>query len=247
MDLMWHKMSEKFDSVNGLKLKLIDSFPEYVPSSPTFQIGYLEGRGSQKRWIVRIEDLKKMYESFNEEDDIKLWCEAKGKENSGKRGNENREDEPKSKRERNYDVEAEIRAQLEEKHATKYTGPVYVLWAKFIRNGRHESYDTPPPIPLITGEQRGKKKKESVSEAIAGAATAFAHAMKTPSIPSAPSTPTSNVVLRTGLSPNNQANLRRRYLEDLRTLSQLLNDGVLNDVEFQEQKETLLNGLRKLK
>ena len=36
------------------------------------------------------------------------------------------------------------------------------------------------------------------------------------------------------LSPNNQANLRRKYLEDLRTLSQLFNDGVLSDSEFQE-------------
>ena len=100
-------MSEKFDSVNGLKLKLIDSFPEYVPSSPTFQVGYLEGRAHHKRWIVRQEDLKLMYESFNPEDDIKLWCEAKVNEESRKRGNENKEEEPKSKRERNEDIETD--------------------------------------------------------------------------------------------------------------------------------------------
>lgn len=77
MELMWHNMSDKFDFVNGLKLKLMDSFPEYVPSSPTFQVGYLDGRGSQKRWIVQQEDLKVMYESFNPEDVIiKLWCES---------------------------------------------------------------------------------------------------------------------------------------------------------------------------
>lgn len=71
-----------------------------------------------------------MYECFSKEDDIKLWCEAKGKENCGKRSNENREDEPKSKRERNDDIEAEIRAQLEEKHTSKYTGPVYILYGQ---------------------------------------------------------------------------------------------------------------------
>ena len=49
-----------------------------------------------------------------------------------------------------------------------------------------------------------------------------------------------------GLSPNNQATLRRRYLEDFKMLSQLLNDGVLDTVEFTEQKESILNGLRKL-
>ena len=77
-------MSEKFDFLNGLKLKLIDSFLEYVPSSPTFQVGYLEGCAHHKHWIVQQEDLKLMYESFNPEDDIKLWYEAKVNEESRK-------------------------------------------------------------------------------------------------------------------------------------------------------------------
>ena len=64
MDLTWHKMSEKFESVTQLKLKLIDSFSEYVPATHEFQVGYLEGWGSQKRWIVRSEDLEKMYDTF---------------------------------------------------------------------------------------------------------------------------------------------------------------------------------------
>ena len=164
MELMWHNMSEKFDSVNGLRLKLMDSFPEYVPSSPTFQVGYLGGRGNQKHWIVQQEDLKVMYKSFNREDDIKLWCESKVKEEGrGKRGNENKEEEPKSKWEKNEDIESEIRAQLEEKHGEKYSGPTYTLWAKFIRNGHHKSYDEPPPIPLITGEQRGRVQSKRVT------------------------------------------------------------------------------------
>ena len=93
--------------------------------------------------------------------------------------------------------------------STRYTGPQYNLWAKFIRNGRHKSYDEPPPIPLITGEQRGRAqpKKESISDAIVGAATAFAHALKTSTsteTPSATSTSTPDPALKTGLSPNNQ-------------------------------------------
>ena len=245
MDLTWHNMSEKFDSVNGLKLKLIDSFSEYIPSTPTFQIGYFEGRGSQKRWIVQLEDLKKMYQSVCEGDEIKLWCEAKS--HARKSSEERLDEEPKSKRQKYDDIEADIRAQLEEKHSTKYTAPVYTLWAKFIRSGRHESYDTPPEIPLITGEQKGRKKKESLSEALTDAATAIVRAVKPPAAVSPKSSPHPSSLSKATLSPNNQANLRRRYLEDLRTLSQLLNDGVLTDSEFQEQKDTLLNGLRKLK
>ena len=64
MDLTWHNMNEKFDSVLRLRQKLIESFPEYVPATLDFQTGYLIGRGSQKRWIVGSEDLQKMYECF---------------------------------------------------------------------------------------------------------------------------------------------------------------------------------------
>ena len=74
----------------------------------------------------------------------------------------------------------EIRTKLEKKqHGDKYTGPQYTLWAKFIRMGHHDSYDDPPSIPLMTGEQKGqsKKSKESVSDALAGAATAIANAI----------------------------------------------------------------------
>ena len=72
MELTWHNMSEKFESFKDMKLKLIDSFPDYVPSTPRFQVGYFEGRGNQKRWAVQLEDLKQLYQSFKEGDSIKL-------------------------------------------------------------------------------------------------------------------------------------------------------------------------------
>ena len=57
-----------------------------------------------------------MYKFFSE---IRLWCEAKGRESHSKQSNEsneNEEEEPKFKREKHEDLKAEIRAQLEEKH-----------------------------------------------------------------------------------------------------------------------------------
>lgn len=80
MDLTWHDMTEMFDSVVKLKENLIESFPEYVPSTLDFQVGYLEGRNSQKWWIVRSADLEKMYEAYEEGEEIKLWCEGKVKD-----------------------------------------------------------------------------------------------------------------------------------------------------------------------
>ena len=252
MDLDWHNMTSKFQSVNDLKMKLIDSFPEYIGPSPNFQVGYLEGRGSQKRWIVQMDDLKALYNTFEEGDTIKFWCDGKEKEEGHKRKNDHDKlEEPKSKKERNDEIEANIRAQLEEKHNTDYTAPQYSLWAKLIRTGRHDSYNEPPSIPLITGKEKGHvHKRESVSDVIVGAATAFAQALKTPTqtTTSTPLTPTSTTTsIQTGLSPNNQANIRRKCLEDLRLLSQLFNDGVLIETEFIEQKESILTCLRNLK
>lgn len=133
MELTWHNMSDKFKTVNEIKLKMIDSFPNHVPSIPTFQVGYFERKGNQKRWLVQTDDIKVMYRSFREGEDIKLWCEKK--ENL-KIGNED-DEQPKSKREKQEDTESEIRLQLEDKHGRNFSGPVYTLWAKFIRNGRH--------------------------------------------------------------------------------------------------------------
>lgn len=250
MDLNWHNVrSRKFESVSDLKMKLIDSFPEYVGPAPHFQVGYLEGRGNQKRWVVRVEDLKAMYDAFFEGDTIKLWCDGKEKEDSRKRKNDDKVEESKSKKEKNDEIEANIRTQLEEKHSSDYSAPQYTLWAKLIRAGRHDSYDEPPPIPLITGKEKAHKK-DNVSDIIVGAATAFAQALKTPSpsIASTPVTPTSTAAsIQMGLSPNNQASVRRKCLEDLRMLSQLFNDGVLSESEYLEQKQAILTCLRGLK
>ena len=145
-------------------------------------------------------------------------------------------------------MEKEIHTLLEKKHSDKYTGPQYTLWAKFIRMGRHDNYDNPPAIPLMTGQQKGqvKSKKESVSDALVGAATAIANVLTGKStLPSSSPAKSSSQSLHS-LSPNNQANLRRKHLEDLRMLSQLLDDGVLTMDEFQEQKSSILSGLKKL-
>ena len=89
---------------------------------------------------------------------------------------------------------------------------------------------------MLTSKQiRRTQRKHSISAALAGAAaTAFVQAFKPPSVPPSPSK--SKSVPPHQLSPNNKANLRRKCLEDLHSLNQLLNDGVLTADEFQEQK-----------
>ena len=57
-------------------------------------------------------------------------------------------------------------------------GPKLRLWAKLIQSGRHDSYETPPAIPLITGGSIVKSRKASFTEAVTGAATAIAKVLQ---------------------------------------------------------------------
>ena len=56
MEVTWHNQTKQFDSVKELKLKAFQS------SLTVFQVGYLEGRASTKRWIFKVEDVNKNYE-----------------------------------------------------------------------------------------------------------------------------------------------------------------------------------------
>ena len=49
--------------------------------------------------------------------------------------------------------------------------PILCLWACLIQSGHHDDYDTPPNVPFITGSSSTKPKKESVADALTGAAT----------------------------------------------------------------------------
>ena len=106
-----------------------------------------------------------------------------------------------------------------------------------IANGLHESINDPPQVPMITGHVK-KKGQESLSEALAGAAVAFAKAFSSSPVRSSQSTST--------LSPCKAAELRMKHLEQLKYLQQLMEDGVLSESEFIEQKQAILDALRNI-
>ncbi len=56
-------------------MQIHESFPDDVPSTFDFQVGYLEG--NTKRWIVEKRDLIAMYSTFPSPSKITLWCDAK--------------------------------------------------------------------------------------------------------------------------------------------------------------------------
>ena len=120
------------------------------------------------------EDLKKMYEKYAQGGAITLWCDGRC------------DDDNESAHKRKRDVEAnkhsieenerdidEVYKKLLDKHGSTWDSPRLRLWARCIYAELHSSYEDPPDLPAFK-EPETKKRKESLTEALAGAAVAFA-------------------------------------------------------------------------
>ena len=72
----WHDITEVFSSPAVLRLKLMDSFREKVPSGD-FPVGYITKRGNSKCWIEQPVDLNSVYGHFESGDTITFFCDRK--------------------------------------------------------------------------------------------------------------------------------------------------------------------------
>ena len=104
----------------------------------------------------------------------------------------------------------------------------------------HNSYDDPPDLPASKTPEP-KRCKESLSEALAGAAVAYTTAVsgsgKHKDIPPPD---------RPGMSPGKVVDLRMKNYEQLRYLQQLYEDGILCEKEYVEQKRKIIEFLNKI-
>lgn len=129
--------------------------------------------------------------------------------------------------------------ELSKKHKDNYTKPQLKLWARMIANDIYENYDEPPNVPMITGIPKPQKKGTAISEAIAGATSAIIKAVNpTPAAPLQEITRSS--------SPGRNADARMKNLQQLRYLQDLFEDGILDKPEYIEQKNEILEALRKI-
>ena len=242
---MWHDVSEEFYSLSALKLQLMDSFPEELPSSMDFQVGYFEGRSHAKRWLIENRDLDKMNSLYMAGSTINLWCE--GKSPTGDCDHYDRAEQPPSKKPKmsksdSTDELDTISSKLREKHSDM-PAPKLRLWSKLIQSGRYDDYDTPPDIPLITGGPAPMKKKGNLVDALTGAATTVVKMLQSNAntVTVSSHTPPKTDSVRAGISPLKFAQLRRNCLEDLKRVKELWDDGVLTQEEFEEEKQHILN------
>ena len=111
-----------------------------------------------------------MYDSFSSGVKITLWCDWHKQSDTEKEREEPQEKQTWMKR---FD---DIFHKLKENNP-EMAAPKLCLWAKLIQTGRHESYEVPPPTPLITGPYPSKDKKDTLIEAFSGAVSAIVKAV----------------------------------------------------------------------
>ena len=156
-----------------------NSFKESVPNTIDFNVGYYEGSQQAKIWLVVPDGLKKMYERYAQGGAITQWCDGWDDDNKHSAHKRKRDSETSKKHsieENERDID-EVYKKLLDKHGSKWDSPrLSRLWARCICTEHHSSYEDPPDLPAFK-EPETKKPKESLTEALAGAAVAFASAM----------------------------------------------------------------------
>ena len=220
----------------------MSEFKDEFPGNPSLDVGYFDGHQTSRVWLVSGEDLAEMYNGIKQGGEVSLWveCAVVGGESDEERRASG------TKRQHLEDEEDTIYKVLREKHeGGVYSSPQLRLWAKMINSGTYKDYDDPPRVPQITGipPQRPAKKEDSLSEALTGVARAVTKAL----IPQGtPQTPPNKLPGPIGISPGKSAELRMKNLTQLRLIQQLLDENILSQSEFMEQKEIILEALRKL-
>ena len=245
--------TSKFDSVVALRLKLMEAFSDQVPNTVDFSVGYYEGSQQSKVWLVTPEDLQKMYDSIKR-GHITLWCDQRVTESDTTGRKRKRESESTLREEKEEEVDR-VYTELVNKHGkSEYSIPLLRLWARAIATDHHDDYDDPPDWPQFKSQATSapkKKRQDSLSDALTGAAKVFAEAFSgnkhgAPSSSSVPQLSQSQAS-STCISPTKTVDLRMKNYEQLRYLQQLYEDGILCEKEYTEQKTNILGFLRNLK
>lgn len=240
-----HNVRHKFKSVAALQLALWHEFEELVPEeAKEFNVGYFEGKSHSKKWLVSAQDLEAMYTHYDGKECISLWCDGKQQQEQGAVGQKRKakgESHSSKRAEREEEVD-DLFQKLKKKHKDSFSGPQLRLWARMVAVGTHSDMDSPPNVPMIVGGITQQPRRESFSDVMCTAATAFAKALSPPPA-QCPQGPSSTSQTQ---SPNKTVDVRMKNLEQLRYLQQLKGEGILSEEEYLTQKQIVLKALNRL-
>ena len=241
-----------------MKVQLMDKLSAHVPDSLNFNLGYFEGKQSKKRWICCEEDITTMYEFFGPGSEILLWCDGKKSPEDEHRLPTRKRKQEMTKREEKEEEVEDTYMELKERHGDNYDIPKLRLWARMVTSGLHDSTDEPPSVPIFNNVTP-KRRRNVISEAITDAAGAImksinsntpTHQIETSSsttpISSSAIVQQSGLDSNVGVSPSQATELRMKNMEQLRYLQGLYNDNIITEDELLEQKQMILEAIRKL-
>ena len=238
--------SSRFESVIGVRAKLMEKFEDQVPHSVSFDVGYFEGQQYSKVWLYSNDDLKAMYTKYPT-GEITLWYDGKSdSEQSSVRGKRKRDEPVTSKRQDKEDEVEAVFKELKGKHGDTFDVPRLRLWARMIASKLHEDMDSPPNVPAFNSTPKRQKQNESFASALSGAAVAFAKTLGDSPRPEHSTVSEDRPYVTASVSPRKTVELRMKNYEQLRYLQQLFDDGILSEKEFLEQKKNILSFLKNL-
>ena len=108
----------------------------------------------------------------------------------------------------------------------------------------HDNYDKPPCVPMFSGSESKRPKRDSLSDVVTDGVAALCKALASQQPQPTPSASGSSSVI--GISPSKSVDLRMKNLQQLRYTQQLFADKILTEEEYTEQKQNILDSLCKL-
>ena len=244
-----HNVTTKFDSVSAIRVRFMEELKEHVPITADFDVGFFEG--TTKLLMVSTEDVNSMYLKYKNGGPIMLWCTGRqpvlDRDEDRERRKRSRSTAETSRQDKEEEVDDTFE-QLLERHGNEYDTPKLRLWSRMICSGIHDDFDTPPDIPAFSGAISKRPRKESLSDALSGAAVAFAKSLKDVNTSNTPRSPLRAIANSSTaqVSPSKAVELRMKNLEQLRYLQKLFDDGILNEEQHGKLKQDILSSLDKL-
>lgn len=220
-------------------------------TSKDFDIGYCQGSS-----VVGLRSTEDLNEVWGKLSTTSLWCDglrfddsSSSKNRKRKCGSDSEEDDgqyckrkkkPKPGREREEEVQ-QIVDDLQEKHGSNFTIMQLRIWAEMIAGKVHADTDNPPNTSMFVragGAKKTKKSEPPVANLVAEAATAITSALSPKASGPGPSS---------GCSPAKLIESRSKLYKQLTELQNLRSSGILTKDEFDTEKESIMELLKKLK
>ena len=225
----------EYESMQALR-KFLDNRVN-IPSSstdiskPDFQhveIGYIipgHGLKGKKIWLYTDTDLQEMYEKLQGKKCIQFWAythvttnpQSKGSTASTASSSSSTDHGPKSS-----EVD-QLYEQLREKHKENrmYGEEQLRMWAYLINMGKHSSLDEPPDKPFWRG------RKRPTTEADNQVTTKIRRVVSSS-------------------SPSTKVSMRTQLIDQLEKWKKLHTDGIIDDTEYKELRESILTDIKNL-